>query len=370
MSLIKSYRELYECVGGSIEGSLQWDSIKPHVNGAENKLAVYSGFAMLNEFRKGKNTDNEVFIYCKNVVAWFLLLRVSQLTDIALTEHGHVQVQTDTHKPAFFGQKLEFRREIEIEAYRQVEALLIFLSTNRDDYPIWVQSEAFTRHTETMIRYAFQWQQHIGLDCERVTFERLRGLIRDCEQAIRKNLPKKFYKHLSQINETDAMTDMEAQAIQLCQTIIMHVVESEAVKRNIATNTGTAFLVTEFVIARGETTQKPASLPALTTKIRYEAIVQSERTQDLVALLIENIKEYPMCFQTLAGGNNDDTDAWNEKGEAKPMTDPTLPVIDPCENCNQCNCQCNNSISYYPNTFDFERRRRYPTHLKIKTKHF
>lgn len=104
----------------------------------------------------------------------FTFLLAAPSLDINVGQQGFTTAGSTTMVPASEARVKRFTESIERLGWDGIEVLLRFLEINKDTYPEWTSSEAYTSFTQGYIRSAEQFNKYVDIDSSRLKFYRLR----------------------------------------------------------------------------------------------------------------------------------------------------------------------------------------------------
>jgi len=119
--------------------------------------------------------------YAQRVVAKFSFHTGAPNLDLKLTDSGFGVVNNQTLSPASKDRVNRFIESLEREGWAAVEMLLRFLESNQADYPLWVESEAYTMTQRNYINSAEDFDKYVSIGKSRLKFNELRNAMDDVE---------------------------------------------------------------------------------------------------------------------------------------------------------------------------------------------
>jgi hypothetical protein len=166
----------------NVTGTFEFDNIMPYVASAqETYLKPYLGSFLYTSLLAYCNDDeaeadsayDALLPYVRNTVAKFAFYQAVPMLNVAITSSGFGVVSNTNLAPASDTRVNAFRTALEIEGWNLMESMLAFLEENSSDYDEWTASEAFTKHFDTMINTAEQFDAIIHINKSRLEFQRL-----------------------------------------------------------------------------------------------------------------------------------------------------------------------------------------------------
>lgn len=188
MALFKTIIEFQKYF--NVVGTLEFDSIEPYINDAEEKyLRNYLGKELLKVLQQYSNGDAEpeqplddLLPYVLNPLAAFSIYLATPKLDLKLTDSGFAVVGNNGNLlPASADRVKNLRASVEQDGYDRVETLLRFLEENWTDYDAWVSSDAYTFSTRNLINNAEDFYKLIGLEQSSLQFSRMRPTMDNIE---------------------------------------------------------------------------------------------------------------------------------------------------------------------------------------------
>jgi len=168
-----------------INATLDDSNFTPFIPDAEEKyLKPVLGdelFAILDTWADEKNPEDDDYeilnaLYEKviPVIARFTLFIAAPQLDVNIGESGFTVLTSNNLVPASAQRVDKSIASMEQLAWNRVEILLKFLEENKDDYPEWVTSDAYTMQLRNLINSAAEFDKYVDIDKSRLTFQKMR----------------------------------------------------------------------------------------------------------------------------------------------------------------------------------------------------
>lgn len=170
--------------------NLKDDTILPFVEDATDKyLLPWLGKTQLAEIdnyvENGASGDTELdalLHYVQRALSRFVLHEASPSMDINLGETGFTTKGSGDFVPASQQRVQKYNESLLKLGWQNIESMLKFLEDNIDDYPLWENSDAYTRATDNFIMYASDFQQYVDISHSRMFFQKLRPIMDQVEK--------------------------------------------------------------------------------------------------------------------------------------------------------------------------------------------
>lgn len=184
MILIKTITELQQYL--NVDSTFDIDKIAFSQNDAiEDFLREAIGDDLTTElvsWYKDLNEESEpvppfqaLLPYAQRVVAKFAFMLATPNLDLKLMDAGFAVVSNNDLVPASKDRVNRFQQQLEVDGWNAVEQLLRFLEKNKDKYPLWTESDAYTMHVRNFINSAEEFDKIIPINKSRLKFRELRA---------------------------------------------------------------------------------------------------------------------------------------------------------------------------------------------------
>ena len=186
MALFKNISEIQAFMAVNI--TAVFETILPYINQAENKfIKNILGEDLLKElqdfFDIGSMPDEYEALLEKvqmPLINFAYYLSVSNL-NLQITGSGFVVTQTQNQAPASRYRTDDLKADLQKAAYDGIEILLDFLEENKEDYTLWISSDAYTEHYRFFVKDALDFHCEVNIDKSRRKFLEMRQSMKNIE---------------------------------------------------------------------------------------------------------------------------------------------------------------------------------------------
>jgi len=188
MALLKTTEEIRQYL--KVDISEKESSFLPYIPDATQKyIKPYLGSDQLTELDEYYN-DSEVeedplldnlLTHVQRALAKFTFLMAAPNLDLNVSEGGFTVRSTQNQAPASRERVDRFMQSLERQAWDNIEMLLAFLEENKGDYPLWVESDAYTMAMRNFINSAGEFDSLVPIDRSRLAFMQLRPIMDNIE---------------------------------------------------------------------------------------------------------------------------------------------------------------------------------------------
>lgn len=213
--LIETISEVQEHV--RVGNGLDFKTLTPALNEVEMQdLTFYLGKDLLDEIIAQKYSmpqeyTERIGLIAPHVITAAVCLAVYKAgpeIEVLVNESGIMRTETASEKSAFGGQVKRFRDTAADRGYRALDAFLLLLEDNAEDYPEWYESQYYKQRRGLMIRSALEFEQAGEyIKGSSLTFKAMRSIILGIqEQRIRQSLPDAMYLEIINQLESDELS--------------------------------------------------------------------------------------------------------------------------------------------------------------------
>lgn len=228
-------------IGGAINVSIEMDSITPIIERtAHNHLLSQIGAPLWDDMVAvfgGSPTAEQtaLFPYLQRPLAMLSFYEYSKIGAVQFSETGLHRMENDSYKSAYKYQENDYRSWMLMNGYEEIERLLIFLQTNKADYPLWAGTAFESRNTALVINYARDFRLATDKELSRYTFEILRSIIEDVEVfSMIPNMGEPQFDDIkSKIAAETVLSSEETELLRLMQKAVANFAIEEAVKTQL-----------------------------------------------------------------------------------------------------------------------------------------
>src|SRR6476619_5210583 len=97
---------------------------------------------------------------------------------VQFSENGVTRNETNNSKSAYQYQEMNLRDSLTIAGFNVLEDLLSFLEHNSDDFELWKNSSAYTTYKAYFIQSGVELNQYYDCRRSRLTYIRVRPIMR------------------------------------------------------------------------------------------------------------------------------------------------------------------------------------------------
>jgi len=229
MAIVKTELEIKEYL--TVDASFDFNTILPYIEIAEEELIRVLGqpqFDLLNTYYNTVLPDddptlNDLLPYAQRPVVFFAFLKGLDMFNVNIGNLGIGVISNTNLAPASEKRVENLRNSITERAYDSLEYLLKFLEINTDDYPVWMNSDAYTYQYEFLISSARKFDELYKINRSRLTFLNYRPVMADVELLqIFPVISKAFCDELKGQIKGDVVTDANAIVLPLIQKALAY----------------------------------------------------------------------------------------------------------------------------------------------------
>lgn len=221
-------------------------------------------------------------------------LSMEQFTN-ALQESasGSSSNETPERKPATPLQIARRKKEIIKKSYKGIDVLIDFLQRNKDDYPLWVSSEAYVYTKELFIQTTDQLKKHLSIPRSHALYIEYMPFLKDREKVVRTRIGKAFFDELKEQVLTDTLTtENELIVVDYIRPAMAYLSHEKAVALLALVNPFGVYVFEELSLDPSAKVKE--ALDKAKDSMRAEMKTQYGETFDeLHQFLYENIDDYP-----------------------------------------------------------------------------
>lgn len=188
--LIKNAQEIKNHLS-TVQKNINFDTWKAYIQTAERSYIIphisKAQYELLNAAHNAVPTtltaiQTELMSYIQPAIAHYTLYLIFPLLNISVSEQGIVQNQGESFATARQSDAQEARRESIKLADTLLDEALLFLESNKAQFPTWSGSTAYTLSKELLINSAEQFNKYIpAINNSRRAYLRLRPEIQNTE---------------------------------------------------------------------------------------------------------------------------------------------------------------------------------------------
>lgn len=202
MSLIRPISEIKEFV--VVNAELNIKALTPSIYRAERKIIIpwlgkdqYQ--LIVNGYNASALTTNqqELMKYISGALYNYAVLLSLPSNNVQISSAGIQQIHTEHSKPAFPHAVADLKNELRNAAYEWLEDMLKYLEEEENNFPVWRNSDAYTKNKSLFINTAERFDECYSIQCKRQTFHKLMPIIREMEEfSILPTIGKDYYNEL------------------------------------------------------------------------------------------------------------------------------------------------------------------------------
>lgn len=315
--LINSTADLQQQLGGAINTSLEFDSIKPFLNDAYQKhiepwmsAAFYKIVVDTDVSEMETDPYEDLRPLICSALARLALYEYLPYAVVQLSNSGMHREETENRKSSYKYQEIQYRRAMLTSGYDAIERLVEYLVTQRSvtAYAQWVTDGGMKRARATLLYSAAQMREAFSRNIDRYAFETLRPLISDVETfGIRAAIPKTLWERLRTAvltGSAEAQEDADIALLTIMRRAIAGWAMREGLIRGWIQYQGNAVMHVELSDANGLQSERAAEPQAVSAWLNREESWSNRHMSDARQLIYDNPDDYPEAF--------DGADAWPE----------------------------------------------------------
>ncbi|NCD41654.1 MAG: hypothetical protein EOL88_06125 [Bacteroidia bacterium] len=189
--MIKTTAEIQQYV--SVDINFQQKSLLPYIEQSKTQIIRLLGKEQYNELENwynlaegetqpGNAAELEVLLpYVQRPIANFAIFYGLSALNVVVGPTGIGVVNTQNLAPASKDRTDTLRNDLIAAAYDAMESLLVFLEENKEDYPLWENSEAYSEQYDVLITSARRFDEIYRIDRSRLKYLEWRPVMRDVE---------------------------------------------------------------------------------------------------------------------------------------------------------------------------------------------
>jgi hypothetical protein len=224
MSILTSVADLQKYV--NVVGTFDPLTVLPYVNDAQAKYMgrflggkfmaeldafVTSGSTPAYEGKTEPETKTafESFLpFVKNPLAAFGFFLAAPFLDLKITDSGFAVVNSSNLSPASAERVRKFTASMEQTGFDRLENMLVYLESNKDSFPSWTGSDAYTFAMGNFIVHAEMFDQILSINQSRLKFQSMRPTMNNVEllqiePVISSELAREIHKQIRENSFTD-----------------------------------------------------------------------------------------------------------------------------------------------------------------------
>lgn len=276
--------------------------LDPTLQRAENKFMVkYLGREQYDILVEANNTDaltedqEKLLHYASGALYNYAILLALPGLNVQISGMGITQQHTDKSKPAFQHAVRALEESLKDAAYDWLESMLDYLEENEDDFPYWVDSDAYTRNKESFINTAARFNECYNIQYKIQTFHAIKPIIYDMECfTILPIIGQTFFDELKTEILEKNISAVNKPVINFIQKALANYTIANAIRANWVSIKDSSVTYNELV----ETNDNPeavriASAEQLKVKIEHAESMGSMYISKLLDHLTLNIDSYP-----------------------------------------------------------------------------
>jgi len=213
MSIIKTIDEVRDFYPANV--SLNIGNIKPYFDDAAQKYLVdflsqdqYD--SLLAWYINNKNDSvtgyDDLLPYVQRVIVRFAIFLGTDQLDVVMQNQGFAVVSNSNLTPASPDRVRKFRESMESSGWDAIEMMLRYLETNKANFDLWTDSDAYTLATKNFVNSATEFDKTVNIGQSRLRFHKMRQTIDQVEYT-------KIYPAISKVMADDIIAQIKADDI-------------------------------------------------------------------------------------------------------------------------------------------------------------
>lgn len=234
----------------------------------------------------------------QTAIANFGYVKALPFLSVQNTSAGAAQAETPQNKPLFKWQKLEIENEAIENSWQAMEAAVLYLIANRNDFATWKDTAYEAAQLANFVNTASEFNLSYGIASSRRTFEAIKSSLRDAENLhLKPVLGRNLFNELKTQIAARAVTDANAIILRMIKDAVANYAIAIAVfKLELRFDENGARVISNTSTG-GSDTSRVKSAADLETKNRIaEICAESARNYigELQQYLADNAATYPL----------------------------------------------------------------------------
>lgn len=189
--MIKTTAEIQQYV--SVDINFQQKSLLPYIEQGKNQIVRLLGRDQYKELEDFYNLADDadppdnadeltaLLPYVQRPLANFAIFYGLSALNVVVGPTGIGVVSNQNIAPASKDRTDALRKDLMDAAYDAMESLLVFMEENKDDYPEWESSEAYSDQYDVLITSARRFDEILRIDRSRLKYLEWRPVMKDIE---------------------------------------------------------------------------------------------------------------------------------------------------------------------------------------------
>lgn len=159
--------------------------------------------------------------HCRRVIAPLAMVHYKNSVLSGISDAGATEKSLENSIPVRMWVNSLQDATLSEEGTAAIESLLDFLTAHKDDYPEWVDSEAYTEHTELLVNTVKLFNSEVNINRSHRLFRQLRSDIKYAEQmVIITNIGDDLYQRLLEGREASDLTTIEKRLLKMIMPVV------------------------------------------------------------------------------------------------------------------------------------------------------
>ena len=236
--IFSNFDDFKNNVGGAVNQSVLLESLTPTIEEvAHTHIIPWLTQGLWDALVSGVETPASQTLanllpYVQKSVAFLTMWEYAKIGGVQFSEAGLLRTESETHKTAYKNQENAYREQMRNHGFNALERMLIFLETNKADYPDWTDNDGLAYHRAVFLHLAKDMQREAAQKITRYTYNVLRPLIADLETFVLEPLlGADFLAELRTDFLADDLTEKQTELIKLLRKPLTHFAIHEGIQR-------------------------------------------------------------------------------------------------------------------------------------------
>lgn len=231
-----------------VQENLSFQTLESYIAQAQDKfirpmLGDEQTDELINTFQNDTLTaaQEKLLFQVQRTLTYYVFGENFLYLDVFVSDAGTQQANLKENMPIPQWKFRAIVRQLFESADNFAEALLVFLEKNKDDYPLWANSQAYTFANEFLIKSASDFNYFVPIQSSRRVFLRLRPFLRIAERQIIEGLiSKEFFEEIKNIPPPNT------EIIGLCKSITAYTAFAKCLPTLNLINSAEGFFLTSY----------------------------------------------------------------------------------------------------------------------------
>jgi hypothetical protein len=216
MALLKSIEEIQKHV--AVNSSLLFQTVEPDINDVDFKIIrKYLGPVLHDQLHQANDTAAltlplaQLLEKVQPALANLAMAQATTIIQVQISNAGITRTEDDREKTAYKGQIESLNNNyLKAKGWEYIELMLEFLEEQKDSFPAWVNSKAYTVNKQLILSNAIQFSENESIRDNRLTYLALTSIMKDVEaMKLEPVLGELYYEMKQQILSNNVTPENE-----------------------------------------------------------------------------------------------------------------------------------------------------------------